>query len=101
MNNVAKISLISKEYTIDSVGNPKPTPTEREVFATKSSINKSEYYDAGQGGMKPYVCFTVRLTEYKNEDELKEGDQIYTIYRTYNRVDGRVELYVTKRKGSK
>ena len=101
MNNATKISLISKTYTIDSVGNPVATPSEREVFAVKSSINQSEFYDAGQAGLKPYACFTVRLWDYQGEDELKENDKPYTIYRTYNRVDGRVELYATERKGVK
>lgn len=101
MNNAVKISLISKTYTIDSVGNPIPTATKRDVFAVMSSINQSEFYEAGQQGLRPNACYAVRLTEYNGEDELEYDGKRYTIYRTYNRVDGRVELYVTERKGSK
>lgn len=101
MNNATKISLISKTYTTDSVGNPVATTSKNDVFAVKSSINQSEFYDAGQAGLKPYACFAVRLWDYKGEDELEENGKPYTIYRTYNRIDGRIELYATERKGTK
>lgn len=101
MNSVAKISLISKEYTIDSIGVPVATETKLERYAYKSSINQSEFYEAGQQGLKPNACYTIRLMEYNGEDELEEGSKRYTIYRTYNRTDGRVELYTTERKGKK
>ena len=101
MNNVAKISLISKSYTVDSIGVPVPTETKNSRYAYVSSINSSEFYEVGQAGLQPYACYTVRLTEYGGEDELEIGSERLTIYRTYNRVDGRVELYTAKRKGSK
>lgn len=101
MNSVAKISLISKSYTIDSVGNPVPTTTKKDVYAYVSSVNQSEFFKAGQQGLKPYACYTVRLTEYHDEDEIEVGSKKLTVYRTYNRTDGRVELYTQERKGTK
>lgn len=101
MNQAIKISLIAKSYTTNEIGVPVVTPTKKEVFAIKSSINQSEFYKAGEEGLKPYACYTVRLTEYGGEDELEEGSQKLTIYRTYNRTDGRVELYAQERKGTK
>lgn len=101
MNQSIKISLISKTYTIDSIGVPVPVPVKKNVFAVMSSINQSEFYEAGQQGLQPYACYTVRLTEYSGEDEIEVNGEALTIYRTYNRPDGRVELYATKRKGSK
>jgi hypothetical protein len=38
-------------------------------------------------------------TEYSGEELLKYDDNIYSIYRTYLRDDGRIELYVTLKKG--
>lgn len=101
MNSVAKISLIAKSYAVDSIGVPIPDPDPRQVYAYVSSVNQSEFYKAGQAGLKPYACYTVRLTEYNGEDEIEDNGKRYTVYRTYNRTDGRVELYVQKRKGSK
>ena len=101
MNNVAKISLISKSYTLDEIGVPKPTETKKSVYAYKSSINQSEFYQSGLQGLQPYACYTVRLMEYNGEDEIEDGNKQLTVYRTYNRTDGRVELYTVKRKGQK
>lgn len=101
MNNVYKISLIQKTYTTNNIGVPVPSEVKKPVFATKSSINQSEYYQSGMIGLQPYACYAVRMTEYSGEDEIEDGTERLTIYRTYNRTDGRIELYATKRKGSK
>lgn len=101
MNNVFKISLISKSYATNEIGVPVATETKLSRYAMKSSINQSEFYDAGLQGLQPMACYTVRLTEYNGEDEIEDGSERLTVYRTYNRTDGRVELYVAKRKGQK
>ena len=101
MNQASKISLISKTYTVNEIGVSVVTEVKKDVFAMKSSVNQSEFYRAGEQGLQPFACYAVRLTEYGGEDELEEGSKRLTIYRTYNRTDGRVELYATERKGSK
>lgn len=101
MNQSIKISLIKKTYTVDSIGNPVATEEKLERYAMMSNINQSEYYSAELQGMRPYACYTVRLMEYGGEDELEVGGKRLTIYRTYNRTDGRVELYTVERKGTK
>lgn len=101
MNQAVKISLISKTYTLDSIGVPVETEIKKDCFATKSSVNQSEFYQAGLQGLQPNACYAVRVMEYNNEDELEVDGKRLTIYRTYNRIDGRVELYVTERKGQK
>lgn len=101
MNNAVKISLISKTYTLNPIGVPVATEQKNDVFAIKSSVNQSEFYQAGQIGLKPNACYTVRITDYHDEEELEADGQKWTIYRTYDRIDGRVELYVTDRKGQK
>ena len=101
MNQAIKISLISKTYATDSIGNPVATKKKTDVFAVMSSINQSEFYEAGIQGLQPMACYTVRLTEYNGEDEIEDGSERLTVYRTYNRTDGRVELYTAKRKGQK
>lgn len=101
MNNAVKISLISKSYTVDEIGVPVATETKLSRYATKSSINQSEYYQGGLQGLMPFACYTVRMTEYNGEDELEDGSERLTVYRTYNRTDGRVELYTTRRKGTR
>ena len=101
MNQAVKISLIQKSYAVDSIGVPVATETKKSVYAIMTNINQSEFYEAGQQGLKPYGCYAVRLMEYNGEDEIEVGTKRLTIYRTYNRTDGRVELYATERKGQK
>ena len=101
MNQAEKISLISKSYTIDSIGVPVATETKKSVYAIRSNLNQSEFYEAGQQGLKPYGVYAVRITEYNGEDEIEVGTKRLTVYRTYTRTDGRVELYATDRKGQK
>lgn len=101
MNQTIKISLIRKTYTVDSIGNPIPTEEKLSRYAITSNINQSEYYNAELQGLRPYACYTVRLMEYDGEDEIEVDGKRLTIYRTYNRTDGRVELYTVERKGTK
>lgn len=49
--------------------------------------------------MKPEFRMTIWMTEYHDEEELVYNDKVYSIYRTYIRDDGRIELYITERKG--
>lgn len=101
MNNAVKISLVSKTYTINPIGVSVATETLLPRFAITSNINQSEYYNAELQGLRPFACYTIRLMEYNGEDEIDIDGKRLTIYRTYNRTDGRVELYTVERKGKK
>lgn len=101
MNQAAKIKLIAKSYTTSSIGVPVATEVKKTRFAIMTNINQSEYYQAGEQGLKPFACYSIRITEYNGEDEIEVGSKRLTIYRTYNRTDGRVELYTAERKGQR
>ena len=99
MNQAAKIALIETTYTQDDLGQWIETSTENTVFAYISSVSMDEFYQAGLQGMKPEYRFLIWATEYNGEETLKYNEAVYAIYRTYLRDDGRIELYVTLRKG--
>lgn len=99
MNKAAKIALLKKEYEQNSIGEWIETYTKTNVFAYVESISMNEFYQAGQQGFKPEFRFLTWATEYADEEELEYNEKVYTIYRTYSRDDGRVELYVTLKKG--
>jgi len=99
MNQAAKIGLLKTTYTQDELGEWTETSEEVKVFAYVSSVTMSEFYQAGMQGMKPEYRFLIWQTEYDGEETLKYNDVVYTIYRTYLRDDGRIELYTTLRKG--
>jgi len=99
MNQAAKIALLKTTYTQDDLGEWVEASEEVNVFAYVSSVTMSEFYQAGLQGMKPEYRFLIWQTEYSGEELLKYDDNIYSIYRTYLRDDGRIELYVTLKKG--
>ena len=99
MNLAEKIALLTIEYTQDDLGEWTETTTETEVFARVESVSMSEFYQAGMQGFKPDYKFTVWLTEYNGQELLKYNEKIYSIYRSYRRDDGRLELYVSEKKG--
>jgi len=100
MNQAAKISLLSVEYTQDDIGEWIETRSNHDVFAYVNSVTMSEFYQAGLQGMKPEYRFLIWQTEYNGEELVQYNDITYTVYRTYLRDDGRIELYVAKRKGA-
>ena len=99
MNIAEKIYLQTIAYTVDSIGQRKETATEKAVFALVESISMSEFFQAGEIGLKPDYKFTIWLTEYNGQENLRYKSDLYSIYRTYRRKDGRVELYAQKRVG--
>lgn len=99
MNLAEKIALLSIEYTQDDLGEWTETREETEVFARVESVSMSEFYQAGMQGFKPEYKMTVWMNEYSGQELLEYNDKQYRIYRSYRRDDGRIELYVTERKG--
>lgn len=99
MNLTEKISLISTEYTQDELGEWTETQTKTEVFAMVNSVTMSEFYQAGLQGFKPDYRFSVWMTEYNDQELVEYKGKVYSVYRTYRRDDGRIELYVNEKKG--
>ena len=100
MNLAEKIKLLTIEYTQDDLGEWTETRTEIDVFARIESISMNEFYEAGMQGFKPEYKMMVWLNEYNDQELLEYNSKVYTVYRTYRRDDGRIELYVTERKGA-
>ena len=99
MNRAEKIKLLTIEYTQDDLGEWTETRTETDVFARIESVTMNEFYQAGMQGFKPEYRMTIWMNEYSNEELIEYGGLIYVVYRSYIRDDGRIELYVTQRKG--
>ena len=87
-----KIKLISITTTENDMGDIIETKTETEVYAIKSSVSQTAFYQAAATGMRPEWIFVVRGDEYKSEPKLKYDTKEYTIIRTYEREDKMIEL---------
>lgn len=99
MKHSSKIKLISKTYTTDLIGQRVPLISMREIWCDVKSVTGQEFANSGVNGIKAEFVFSVWMAEYNNETELMFNDVAYSIYRTYLRDDGRIELYVQKRVG--
>lgn len=99
MNQAHKITLLTSKHTQDAIGQWIKTFDETDVFGIVSSVSMAEFYQAGMQGFKPEFRISIWMTEYHDEEELVYNNKVYSIYRTYIRDDGRIELYVTERKG--
>ena len=99
MNLAEKIALITTEYGQDDLGEWTETQTKTEVFAMVNSVTMNEFYNAGLQGFKPDYRFSVWMTEYNDQELVEYKGKVYSVYRTYRRDDGRIELYVNEKKG--
>lgn len=96
MQFINPIYLIKKSTTTNSIGDVVDNADiKRKVLADIESIKQSEFYQAQATGFKPELTFIIRKFEYKEEDSLSFNSKIYRIIRTYDRVDGNIELICT------
>lgn len=92
--------LQSFTITEDDIGNQIETPIDRLVYCAELPLSSSEFYNAGQTGIKPEHLIVIDLEEYDGETSVKYDDVIYVIYRTYPRIDRFIELYCNKKAGA-
>ena len=94
------IQLIKETVTPDSVGNQIVTRIEKTVYATVLPISQNEFFQARTIGLNPRAKFEIVWAEYDEETLLRWNDQIYEIYRVYEREDEMIELYAQRKLGS-
>lgn len=100
MERYGEISLITKTYTKDSLGQLVPTETTTDVMCNVTSVSAAEWARAGQEGLKASLVFDVWEYEYDGQEELTYNGETYSVYRTYINNDGKVELYTEKKVGN-
>ncbi|SFI36061.1 MULTISPECIES: phage head closure protein [unclassified Bacillus (in: firmicutes)] len=78
----------------DELGQKEEIATfSRQVFCRKKSIPQSEFFQAGQSGIKASCILIVHYLDYQEETKVKYGNKTYSIYRIYERDDEKIELY--------
>lgn len=93
-----RIDLIVRTYTTDSLGQYVPTDTLRPIWAKKTSVGGSEFFRAGETGIKPQFKIRTPKQNYNGEELVKVDGKIYAVYRTYE-TDGVFELYCHEKAG--
>jgi hypothetical protein len=57
------------------------------------SITRAEFNVAGQQGYKPEMMLVVDSDSYDQEKKVEYKNKKYSIYKTFQRIDGFTELY--------
>jgi len=69
------------------------------VFCSKLSITRAEFNSAGSAGHKPDMMLIVDADSYDKEKYLEYQGLKYSIYKTFGRKDGFIELYCEEKQG--
>lgn len=69
------------------------------VYCSRSSVGQKEFSATMQAGLKAEMTIIMNHDEYDGEKELEYNRAMYSIYRTYVRDDGNIELYCEVRVG--
>lgn len=69
------------------------------VYCAPVSIGQREFSIAAQAGLKAQITLIIDYDEYDGEKEVEYNRMKYSIYRTFVRSDGDIELYCEVRKG--
>lgn len=86
--------------TVDEYGaRVKGDAVRREVFCAERPVHSAEVYNAAQERIKPERMLLIDAEEYGGEPEAEYEEKRYTIYRTYPREDGLLELYLSGKAG--
>ena len=70
-----------------------------EVFAQVESVGQREFFAAAETGLKPEYKVSVWAEEYTGQPVVIVGGKRYSVYRTYLRTDGKIELYLSEKAG--
>ena len=96
----AVIELVTHQIATDNLGQQTKIPVYREVFAEELPVRMSEFFAAGQQGIKPQLAVKVWSEEYADEEHLRYDNVTYRIYRVYKDPKLRkTELYCEVRVG--
>lgn len=97
MKEYGEITLVSKTYEQDCIGQPVEREKERRTIPCSiESVGRNEWITAMQGGFQADILCKIFTASYQNETEAILHNARYTIYRTY-RVGDQTELYLATR----
>jgi SPP1 family predicted phage head-tail adaptor len=86
------IKLISITNAVNGMGDTTETPTERQVYANKTSVKRAEFYQAQAVGLKPEIVLEVKLIDYEGEKKLLYEGEEYDVIREYSKDGENIEL---------
>lgn len=67
----AVATLLTTATTLDDLGVPSTTTTERTVYANERTMGSQAYYAAAQAGSHPTAVLQIRRCDYQDEATLR------------------------------
>lgn len=99
MDRSSELYLIKKTFEQDALLQPVPVETKRMVYCNVRSVSQSEFFSAGAAGLKASKQVTMFGPEYEGEEEVELDGIRYAVYRTYQRRNESLELYLQRKVG--
>ena len=94
------VSLIAQSYTVASDGQQIAAETARDVWASISSVSRSEWHSAALDGLQAELVVTTPAVNYAGEKIAEVHGVRYGVYRTYfPKESDMVELYLENKAG--
>lgn len=92
--------LMSETIIVDELQQEIITYLPELVYCSKLSIGQGEYSVTVQNGLKAKFTLVIDYDEYDGEKEVEYERKLYSVYRTFVRKDGYIELYCEERVGN-
>lgn len=100
MTREGTVTLVVPTYGRDALKQLVKTGEELlPVFCQIESVSQSEWSAAGINGLKAEYKLTVWADEYRNATAAIVDEVRYSIYRTFQRSEDKIELYLTRKAG--
>lgn len=100
MDRSSVITLVTEVNEQDGYGVWKKELIYQDVFANVSSVSASEFFEGGKIGIRPSYRMTVFFGDYAGQEMLIYEGKSYAIYRSYQKSNDTVELYVSQKGGT-
>lgn len=95
MNEI--ITLVSRSYAVNSIGDSIATETERNVYAKVQSVGLKRKIEAMNAGLKLEYKFTLAdELEYQNEEVIVYKNVRYNVVSVFVTDTHEIELIVTR-----
>ena len=91
--------LLQHKPELDENHVQKMQEQRRQIFCRVKSVNRSEFFAAGQSGLSPAFLFEVFPADYAGEQELEFHGVRYAVYRTFQRDADTLEVYAQREGG--
>lgn len=85
--------LMSTIITVDELFQQIEVKQPEMVYCAVSSIGQNEFSASMQNGLKANLTIIIDYDEYDGQKSVEYNRKMYSVYRTFVRDDGDVELY--------